>query len=874
MRNTKLKIKNQSGFTLIEIAIGMIIIGLLLIPTIAMYKDFRQNADWTKTERHKDAIITELGGFNASFGRYPCPARTTAVRGANRYGFEVTDCHISPPAAGTCSPGTGLCAYASPNGGKLVVVGTLPFKDLNLLEDEAYDGYNTKFTYAVTLDLTDSATYNVNGGAVGIAKSSDLTQSAITNPNTAHYAVISHGANKAGAYVASTAQIPCSQGSTAEQENCDSDAIFTVGEIANGFDDRVAFFDGSQPTEWKKTDAASRNIYLKDTNSIALGALNSTDISTTDHFAVKNIGSSSGVAKSDSSFLVDMLCEKDVTNVANDCFTPSLLAGDLVLVNPSSIVGDPDYGILKENAGHGISCPVGKYLTGIENKIPKCEDEIFLSCKNNSFISAIETDGSITCDAEPEDRCSALPTNKFCGENITLPDSASGTNILEYSGECRMFQSNVTDTIVITEVLNLVQTALNNNTNSSTGIINYTQAKTDVTPKINDYINVTNAKPRDDRQCSDVVTSPLGLVRDAFRCENGTWSKLSSHRIKDRADPFTSNHNFIRNLTNSGTNWKADNSFTGADPQNNKDNHNCWCREDYRAFFDSGISCNSSTASGYRLRIQKHTCPQTTHRWATIFDDLYLFCGCEAGTETETKSCNKYYDEVNGITPPAPATTGLTGDVITTYATKCDGSGNLVRDTSVAPIIDTSQCACAAKGPRVERDDCPGSNDTNSWISPSPLNTAEIGITEIRLYDWICPGTTSGGLPDPGSYSTTASNTFTGPTCVCNTSPIEVSLPCPSGLAGLGRVYSAPRDCTTGNHVTDKSLWTLIPGKTDCNGCKWTSSQSPSDTSTDFGNPPGSGCACGDPTQQFCSKIKNQNLFDTWSNCECTPIEN
>ncbi len=206
---------SQAGFTLIEIAIGLILMGLVLIPSITLYMDFKKNKDWIKTEEHIRAVESKVGGFNSNYGRYPCPASMTAIRGAANYGFELANCLTSAPAAGTCAGG--ICAYN--NGGSVVLVGAVPFKNLNLLEEQAYDAYNMKFSYAVTLDLTDTSTFTVNGGAIGIVSADDTTRSALGIPDSAHYIVISHGPNRAGAFSATTVQIPCTDGSAVEQEN-------------------------------------------------------------------------------------------------------------------------------------------------------------------------------------------------------------------------------------------------------------------------------------------------------------------------------------------------------------------------------------------------------------------------------------------------------------------------------------------------------------------------------------------------------------------------------------------------------------------------------------------------------------------------------
>lgn len=831
---------SEAGFTLIEIAIGIIIIGLILIPSITLYKDFQKNKDWLVTEHNKNAVESAIGGFSSNYGRYPCPSSMTAARGDADYGFELANCQTSVPATGTCFDG--ICAYASPNASLIVLVGALPYKNLNLLEDQAYDGQRMKFTYAVTLNLTETATFSVDGGAVGIVKSDDILNSAIGTPNTAHYAVVSHGPNKAGAFSATTVQIPCTEGSTVEQENCDGDSIFVTGEIATTFDDRIAFFDGVLPTEWKKQDSTSIDIFLKDSNSLALGASNTTNLNAAQNVLVRNIGADSGSAISETSFFVERLCEDGATGIT-DCFEPELIAGALT---PDG--AHPD-NRLEAVAGSGMSCYDGtndEFLTGIQNGTPQCSDEIFLSCPSGNFVVGVDAGGNLRCNSEPEERCLELDTTNFCGDSVTLAESASNTSTFEFSGECRMFPGTVTNTTVRADVQAAVDQALADNPGDFPAAI--TQARTDVDAAI----ATINATARDIQQCSDVTSNPAGLVRDTFQCESGTWSVRSSHETRWGA--FPSN-------TNAGGSWPAENSYVGTDPSNNNHYHDCWCREDYRAVYDSGIICPSTGDTGLRIRIQKHRCPRTDHNWQTIYDERWLFCGCTPGTETETPTCDSYYDTVNGTS----GTTGLDGVVTLTYDTVCDGDGNLVRSPTTPTAIDTTACSCASNSPNYQRDPCPLAGQTNSWNSPYGPET---NVTEIREQPWICPGTTSGGLPDPGYYGSFA--TVTGlsiPACSCDSTPVNERLDCPDGETGLGIFYDAPRDCTTGLADPDQSTW--VETSRSCNSCEWVSSGAPTTTEFSLGPEPKSTCFCGSPNEEFCSEFSKLGEYNTWSPCQC-----
>lgn len=862
MRNTidikKHNKKSAAGFTLIEIAISLILLGLIIIPALSIYQNFVEESDFEETQQSASVIINELSSFNATYGRLPCPASITDVRGDATYGFELANCQAAAPALNTCS--NGICAYASLNPGRIVLVGAVPFKDLNIFEEQTYDHYGSKLTYAVTLNQTDTATYATNGGGISIVSSSNMAQSQITPPNSAHYIIISHGENKAGAYSPSAAQVSCMNGSLTEQENCDADAVFAAGEIATGFDDTAYYFDGVIPTEWKKQASDVNNIFLKDSNSIGVGVMNSTDVSNADHLVVRNIGADAdgtptGIIKADNSFLVDNLCEAGAVN-DSDCFQPRLIAGTL----------EDDGTRLREGpGGNGMSCYDGtndQYMTGISQSGPICSDEVFLTCPDGELVQEIQADGTLVCDFTPQ-RCAQETVTNFCGETVTLGSAstasdgttASGVNHFEYSGECRMFPPSINNNTVRTRFRNAVRAVELANPSGGQAAIDQ------LILVMNNEITSINATPRVSQQCSSITSTPPGLVRDSYTCDSGSWQHLSSHELGRW--PRTT---FSNDLTAGG--WReAENFYTGTepDPYNTNGNHDCWCKENYRMYYGPN-QCPNSDQTGLVYRLVHQPCPQTSDGFNVIDYNARILCGaCTDGTEPETRTCNEHYDIVNGTS----GTTGLSGTVTLTYNTTCSGSGERIRDTSVPPTITgEASCACSSNGPNFQRDQCPANFTNGPWSSGGFIN--EVNVTEIRRQDWVCPSTSTGGIQDPGYYGPfTTVPGLSIPSCTCDTTPIRETRSCPPGEAGLGIFYDAPRDCTTGGAVTDESLWVEV--SRDCDSCEWTVTGAPAKTSTVQGPPPGSDCACGTPNELYCSEFDSLGQYNSWSPCECNP---
>ena len=88
------KMQHQNGFTLVEMAIVMLIVALLLgglVPTLSSQIDQRHASE---TNKQLDEIKEALIGYAIINGRLPCPASITPT---NSYGAEY------PAGGGNCS---------------------------------------------------------------------------------------------------------------------------------------------------------------------------------------------------------------------------------------------------------------------------------------------------------------------------------------------------------------------------------------------------------------------------------------------------------------------------------------------------------------------------------------------------------------------------------------------------------------------------------------------------------------------------------------------------------------------------------------------------------------------------------------------------
>lgn len=811
--------KNEFGFSLLELAIVLVLVGLVLAPAISLYQNYRIDKDWTETEENIDEVMNSIGGFRSVYSRYPCPASQTAIPGSLNYGLE--DCSVHSP--GTCI--NGICTYSSNIAGQVVVVGALPFKIINIQESESYDKSLNRFTYAVTRGLTDSSTFSMSDGGIGIV---DKTGASIIDPpDRGHFVVLSHGSNKIGGYTRAGVQgFACASGTSLERENCDADSVFLSGEIENNFDDRIEFFSSVMTAEWQTSANNIQEIHLKNVNNFSVGATIATDLSNAEEFTVRSNAGYDGTIMASNNFYSETLCEYGA-NGLSDCFAPRLIAGFL---NNGPIRLEAE-----TTGGSGMSCykpslAKDEYLVGIANGEPICSDEIFVSCPSGSFITGIDSDGNVVCNVAPLPRCADKNITTTCGDSRTLAETYSGGYHKVYSGKCRKI-INYDNSYFATALSGLTLGQIENHIDGLNDV--------DGDGDFNDDRDIVDCGP----------TSGLSQVRDTYLCTAGNWNFVSAHEKLYPWSSFPSN-------TNAGSPWPAENSYNGPDINNNNNNHDCWCREDYRV---RTSNCPSGQ-TGKRIKIQKHRCPQTAHSWNTVYTSDAL-CACTPGTTTTTQSCNSYYDEVNNPSKKPPPTTGLSGIVKKTFDVTC--SGNTPVTATTPSSVDTSGCYCPSNSQYVQRKTCPNGT-TNSW---SWSGGTEVGIETLSTQDWTCPSTTSGGLPDPGSWGAlTPYNPI--PACTCDSALKDIVIEaCPAGLEGAGMKYEREWDCTTSTWEP-KPDWTLL--ENNCNICTWTPPSGSSSLSDyAYGKKSGSVCACGSDPIPLCWNYGAGGKYKVWTGCQC-----
>jgi prepilin-type N-terminal cleavage/methylation domain-containing protein len=203
--------RRQTGFTLVELAIVLLIVSILLaavLVPLSIQMELRRYADTKKT---MDQITEALIGFVLANGRLPCPAEPTIADGVANAGVERTACTTAATQAGV-----------------------LPWVTLNVAETDEWGG---RFTYRVSSAFADdpatTTTYactpsaNPTQSSFALCSSGDMkVQSRTTNGNPYNMSssmlpavFISHGKNGYGAYRSNGAQIPLTAAGPDETAN-------------------------------------------------------------------------------------------------------------------------------------------------------------------------------------------------------------------------------------------------------------------------------------------------------------------------------------------------------------------------------------------------------------------------------------------------------------------------------------------------------------------------------------------------------------------------------------------------------------------------------------------------------------------------------
>jgi len=275
--------RSNKGFTLIELAIVMVIVGIFASALATVAKHYVISQRLSKMEQNTRDIRTSLNNYIAddipaitdpldpNFDpndpaltdavNFPCPASLTAGPESPLYGQS------------NCAPGGGVFRVNGVNGP--VLIGAVPIAELNLSVKHMIDPYNNRLTYAVTQSLTAP---NVLQGQPSLPQG-DIT---VLNEGGgiltagAQFIITSHGSDGAGSFTSSGRAhgTACRGGGDGDAQNCAwqlpggtavfrSQNAFNLAQgVAGYYDDNVVFSlsGGDDDQWWSATDNTNQHI--------------------------------------------------------------------------------------------------------------------------------------------------------------------------------------------------------------------------------------------------------------------------------------------------------------------------------------------------------------------------------------------------------------------------------------------------------------------------------------------------------------------------------------------------------------------------------------------------------------------------------------
>ena len=424
-------IQDARGFTLVEMAIVLIIVGSILGAVSQQLRQYYVNKDFYQTQESLQETFDGLNDYYGNFGGelYPCPADPTLGPADANYGVSVCESVVTMP---TCPNNTEnvLCLEggrdangdgvdpAGPlaSNNDYVLIGALPFRSLGdnvLYADftvaDGFDAWGMQYTYAVTAALTNHLTESSSNPArarFGSITVVDEFDNSMTRPaDSAHYIVVSHGPNMVGAYsrfgnqdpncIVTSTTLPIAIGNLfggtsgieVDKENCDFndvkfvDALQSYGDNDNYFDDLVIYQSNRNSTLWRMSAidfSSNGQYYLYNTNTGNVGVDTDTpgqklDVNGDIRADSSLIADDSGVLGTETVAQTEGFCSQ----MGDGCVRPEFIAAGLgktctggqvaVAISGNDIVCVDLFPSGPGNELNITACPTGQFITGISN---------------------------------------------------------------------------------------------------------------------------------------------------------------------------------------------------------------------------------------------------------------------------------------------------------------------------------------------------------------------------------------------------------------------------------------------------------------------------------------------------------------------------
>ncbi len=221
---------NNKGFTLIEMAMVLVIVGVALGSGLMVFNQYTILSKIDETKARLAEVLEAIDDYVDKYGMLPCPADPTLT--FSNASFGVANCSYAG-------------ALKSADVSNKVVIGMLPTSTLNIYPSLALDSYGNRISYIVREDATTGS--GINAASIDLPLSNYSGSSSYSGVVVI---VISHGLNGYGGWIgASGTRINATGGNAQEDENATAGGVFYASANLLLYDDIVYFRTKSQLTD-------------------------------------------------------------------------------------------------------------------------------------------------------------------------------------------------------------------------------------------------------------------------------------------------------------------------------------------------------------------------------------------------------------------------------------------------------------------------------------------------------------------------------------------------------------------------------------------------------------------------------------------------
>lgn len=383
----KLQRNDERGFSLVEMALVMIISGFMFAVVAAAYNAQLKNNEQELVFENARELEGALFEFVSNARRYPCPADPTLGPGDANYGRE--NCG---PAFGSVQRITVPWDSNNDLVNDTILIGSFPFETVmpmlfgsDMSATNTIDPWGSKYTYAVTEVLTSALTYNDFWGTINIID--EFGNDILDVPNTVHAVLVSHGKNRRSGYALNGTQIdpfpilppgpppPPGMVAVSEVENANNDGIFYAGliretdDVSTHNDDFVLYVMNRSLDLWPiigSNGMENPTFFVTNSNpgSVGIGIQNPVE-----RLEVAGDIMAGGIR-------ANQICD----TTGNNCMPVSRLAGE-----------DAE-----------MQCPPGQVVTAFANNQRVCETVFSsqptnISCPPGQYLNGFSNLGNVNC---------------------------------------------------------------------------------------------------------------------------------------------------------------------------------------------------------------------------------------------------------------------------------------------------------------------------------------------------------------------------------------------------------------------------------------------------------------------------------------------